>query len=350
MNTAIHEERPEWRAKNSKIDVMSGDALLILDHSMIPSIAGVKWNATPTVSVEIKPKCGFLPISVFIAKENAIKKRVSRFSMHQHLKLARGMIKTVSRYSPLDLFSGSYEKIREAIQALFETPQNNLRVFVDGVLVFGTSAGCPDSQSSEKGGTDYPFESVDRTLKRIISCRDGKRVSLLQRLVLEFLYSSESLSLLLEMQKLDLYDIEGAIHAYYKLLQKRNKTCLGSENRKVDHGIADQTKENDLEGNALFDWLSSLTLEDCRRVVRDYLIAATAKDCSIMITFKQLPIGTTVDDDFTQTYCLENGQNFCSKISFLDLDLKPLKKMPYYYMLDQEIVKSYMSGDSVIGN
>jgi len=34
-----------------------------------------------------QPKCGFLPSSRFIADENAIKKNVTRFKMHQFLKL-----------------------------------------------------------------------------------------------------------------------------------------------------------------------------------------------------------------------------------------------------------------------
>lgn len=40
-----------------------------------------------TLSVEIKPKCGFLPTSAYIKPEQDIKRRVPRFQLHQCLKL-----------------------------------------------------------------------------------------------------------------------------------------------------------------------------------------------------------------------------------------------------------------------
>ena len=39
-----------------------------------------------------QPKCGFLPSSRFIADENAIKKNVTRFKMHQFLKLQQRQV------------------------------------------------------------------------------------------------------------------------------------------------------------------------------------------------------------------------------------------------------------------
>ena len=44
----------------------------------------------PVLSVEIKPKCGFLPTSAAIGPSHALKKQVSRYQLHQHLKLAAG--------------------------------------------------------------------------------------------------------------------------------------------------------------------------------------------------------------------------------------------------------------------
>ncbi|KAL8524635.1 hypothetical protein ACS0TY_014292 [Phlomoides rotata] len=44
------------------------------------------------VSIEIKHKCGFLPTSEFIAEENAVLKRITRFKMHQVLKLNQGKV------------------------------------------------------------------------------------------------------------------------------------------------------------------------------------------------------------------------------------------------------------------
>lgn len=51
--------------------------------------------------------------------------------------MKRGRIGNLSRYCPLDLFSGCLSRQREALFNLLETPQNNLRIFQNQQLVFG---------------------------------------------------------------------------------------------------------------------------------------------------------------------------------------------------------------------
>ena len=46
--------------------------------------------------VEVKPKCGFLPTSAAIHTDNSIKKRKSRFSLHQLLK--HSQVSCIYRY------------------------------------------------------------------------------------------------------------------------------------------------------------------------------------------------------------------------------------------------------------
>ena len=43
----------------------------------------------PTICLELKPKCGFLPTSPCIHPGHSIKLRVPRFQLHQQLKLAQ---------------------------------------------------------------------------------------------------------------------------------------------------------------------------------------------------------------------------------------------------------------------
>ncbi|KAL5080765.1 hypothetical protein RYX36_009186 [Vicia faba] len=64
-----------WRVDTAQVDmccdyvlVMTGDSLF--DHGNLESI--------PCIFVEIKPKCGFLPVSRFVSEETAIKKRVTQ--------------------------------------------------------------------------------------------------------------------------------------------------------------------------------------------------------------------------------------------------------------------------------
>jgi hypothetical protein len=40
----------------------------------------------------LQAKCGFLPSSEYISEDNTIKKQVTRYKMHQHLKFYQGEV------------------------------------------------------------------------------------------------------------------------------------------------------------------------------------------------------------------------------------------------------------------
>ncbi|CAL5384066.1 unnamed protein product [Camellia sinensis] len=193
-----------------------------------PFFKGVNWPLVRcmcnlkgkfSISVEVKPKCGFLPDSRFISEENAIKKRITRFKMHQSLKLHQREISDTSEYDPLDMLSGSKERVHKAITALFCTPQNNFRVFLNDSLIFGGLGGGADITSCMIGNA---FEDV---LKCVIQADDGLRTTNFLQLVTEAVSRSGLLDRLLEVQKLDIFDIEGAIHAYYDVV---SQPCIAS--------------------------------------------------------------------------------------------------------------------------
>lgn len=80
----------------------------------------------------------------------------------KYLKLKNERIKDISSYCPVDLFSGSANRMNRAIKGLISNPQNNLKMFVDGKIIYNeysvdTSALrhvlmslFPDASSSEK--------------------------------------------------------------------------------------------------------------------------------------------------------------------------------------------------------
>ncbi|KAF6137377.1 hypothetical protein GIB67_036414 [Kingdonia uniflora] len=257
-------------------------------------------NAAPCISVEIKPKCGSLPNSRFITEVNTVKRTISRFQMHQVLKLHQGEISCVSDYDPLDLFSGSIGKINKAIKELFTLPQNNFRIFLNGSLISGGLTGTIGSTKSVAGGE---FED---TLEGV-------------------------LGQLLDAQKLDFIDIEGAIRAYYNVISQHCKVCGEWGDSKVSKRCSS---------------LHSLSLEDSLKIARDYMIAATAKDCSLMLSFRP-----KMDEDqmsLHNTVYLESiNQRFDYKAYFIDLDMKPLKKMVHYYELDHKIVSCPKGKDEI---
>ncbi|OVA08748.1 Inositol-pentakisphosphate 2-kinase [Macleaya cordata] len=316
-------QRPAWRVDAAKINILCDSALLISDHSVFPD--GISKEA-PCISVEIKPKCGFLPCSRFIAEGNALKRNISRFRMHQVLKLHLGEISQISEYDPLDLFSGSSERINKAIKSLFTTPQNNLRIFLNGSLIFGGLGGGTDDTSIMVN------EAFEDKIGDVIQTKRGLRLASFQNLVAETIFQSGVLNQLLEAQKCDSFDIEGAIHAYYNIVSEPCKVCQ-------DLG------DNELSQRYLP--LHSISLEESINIVKDYLIAATAKDCSLMISFRPRE-----DEDQVSSYstvCLEStNQIFDYKAYFIDLDMKAFKKMVYYYELDQKIVSCYTKMEKLV--
>ncbi|KAM7531846.1 hypothetical protein LguiB_035256 [Lonicera macranthoides] len=310
-------QRPSWRVDDAKVNTECDSALLISDHSVFPR-GVVKEDFC--ISVEIKPKCGFLPLSSFIAEENNIKRSVTRFKMHQALKLQQGKILQISEYDPLDLFSGSSDRVHKAIKALYVTPQNNFRVFLNGTLIFGDMDGGADFNSS-----CLTREAFEDALKGVIAANDGMRAANFLQLVAGAAFRSGLLERLLEAQKLDNFDIEGAIHAYYDVVSQPCVVCgeLG-------------------EGKRLgkYSSLHSIPTDESLKIVRDYLISATAKDLSIIFGFRPRQNGDL--NSLYDAVLLESAnQTFDYKASFIDLDMKPLKKMEFYYELDQEIVNCY---------
>ncbi|KAL8490447.1 hypothetical protein ACS0TY_026083 [Phlomoides rotata] len=322
-------QRPSWRVDAAKVNPLCDSALLIADHSMFPHVSG-SLKEDFCVSIEIKPKCGFLPTSEFIAEENAVKKIITRFRMHQALKLNQGKISQISKYDPLDLFSGSKDRIQKAIKALFLTPQNNFRVFLNGSLSFGGMGGAADS-------TSVSDQSFINGLKSVILAKDGMHAEYFRELVAETVFNSRLLDRLLEVQKLDTIDIEGAIHAYYDIVSKPCLVCRNKGSNKL---------------STRYSTIHSMPMDEKLRVVRDYLISATAKDLSMMISF--MPKRNNDLESPHKVVFLESSQQaFYYKASFIDLDMKPLEKMEYYYKLDQKIVCCYKEsldhGDSKMG-
>ncbi|CAM6117342.1 unnamed protein product [Calypogeia fissa] len=339
----IDSMRPTWRAESGSLEVLTGVGLLISDHTYFPTPAGTVEASSATISVELKPKCGFLPSTTFITEEDSIKKSLSRFTMHQQLKFHQGKIDHISKYDPLDLFSGTRDGILKAIEALFETPQNNLRIFLNGEEIFGASKN--DKLS---------IIHFDNVLEGFVPAQAGERVQAFQNFVTDLLLKSDILHKLLAVQRLDYYDIEGAIQVYDRFLSYQNRlsespktdeissTGKGTEElRQVWETIS--YRDECLQLSEKKTHASSASVEDCQNILRDFLISATAKDCGLMLSLQ--PLSQSMDSAGTQNANILRSSNglYLQKILLLDLDLKRLKKMNYYSKLDREIVQAYKS-------
>lgn len=196
----------------------------------------------------------------------------------------------VSEYNPLDLFSGSKDRIYQAMTALFATPENNFRIFLNGSLIFRGLGGGMDSAAVGSHETNTDIKDLVKV--------SGLQLPSFLELVAEAIFSSGVLDQLLATQKLDVLDIEGAIHAYYNVISQPCMVCKNSG----DPELLDQ-----------YSKLHSLPLEKSLNILRDYLIAATAKDCSLMVSFRPVEGGSTASG-YNSIFLESSNQSFEYKV------------------------------------
>ncbi|XP_054514875.1 inositol-pentakisphosphate 2-kinase isoform X1 [Pan troglodytes] len=134
----IQSERPESRC-DKDLDTLSGYAMCLPNLTRLQTYRFAEHR--PILCVEIKPKCGFIPFSSDVTHE--MKHKVCRYCMHQHLKVATGKWKQISKYCPLDLYSGNKQRMHFALKSLLQEAQNNLKIFKNGELIYG----CKDARS-----------------------------------------------------------------------------------------------------------------------------------------------------------------------------------------------------------
>jgi len=294
------------------------DSVLIMpNNTAMPTEAG---NTMPTFCVELKPKWGFQPSSQFI--KHPVKKEHGRFTMHQITKAEKDESWQVSGYDPLDLFSYDSAKVRSTLELAVQVPQNNFRLFVNQSLMFDekTPGKAALTEALQKAGYQGSADSFLEALTEVM-CREP----LLNRVK--------------TMQMMDDLDIEGLYPVYEEIIARGEKVkecveggiCLPRQvptSRPVDP--AEQ-----------------------HEAVRRYLVSTTAKDCSLMITMRQTgekakgsaPPGLAVDHDLDNCKGLrviaKDLPGWHYSCAAVDLDPKPVAKIPKWYKDDQQIAKTF---------
>ena len=227
--------------------------------------------------VEIKPKSG---VAVTIDG----RKEVSRYQLHQRLKLTRGERKKLSAYDPLDLFSGDKERIRLAVNALFECPQNNLRICGGDLAVLMDECGAR---------------------AHALTC-----LAVLRAAIPSIIHASAD------------------VFAHILRMQSRNR--VGYERA---HVMATQFKDK-----------STKLTDGDRALLRDFVVSQIAKDCSILFT---VAIDTDVEfnDDTatmrTATYvdAAQKTHPCAFALQIIDVSAKTLDKTGIWRALDADILE-----------
>ncbi|KAF6327458.1 inositol-pentakisphosphate 2-kinase [Rhinolophus ferrumequinum] len=306
----IQSERPESRC-DKDLDTLSGYALCLPNLARLQTYHFAEHR--PILCVEIKPKCGFIPLSSDVTHE--MKHKVCRYCMHQHLKVATGKWKQISKYCPLDLYSGNKQRMYFALKSLLQEAQNNLKIFKNGELIYGCKdARSPTTDWSELAHHLKPFFFPSNGLASGPHCT---------RAVIREL-----------VQKLDLLDIEG-LYPLYRRVERYLEE------------FPEQRKALQIDGpydEAFYQKLLDLSTEDDGTVafaltkVQQYRVAMTAKDCSIMIALSPCLQDASSDQ---RPVVPSSRSRFAFSVSVLDLDLKPYESIPHQYKLDSKIVNYY---------
>ncbi|XP_010834292.1 PREDICTED: inositol-pentakisphosphate 2-kinase isoform X2 [Bison bison bison] len=304
-------ERPESRC-DKDLDTLSGYALCLPNLARLQTYQFAERR--PILCVEIKPKCGFIPSSSDVTHE--LKHRVCRYCMHQHLKVATGKWKQISKYCPLDLYSGNKQRMYFALKSLLQEAQNNLKIFKNGELIYGCKdARSPMADWSELAHHLKPFFFPSNGLASGPHCT---------RAVIREL-----------VQMLDLLDIEGLYPLYRRVERYLEEFPEERKTLQID-GPYDE---------AFYQRLLDLSTEDDGTVafaltkVQQYRVAMTAKDCSIMIALSPCLQDASSDQ---RPVVPSSRSRFAFSVSVLDLDLKPYKSIPHQYKLDSKIVNYYL--------
>lgn len=302
----------------------------------------------PTISVEIKPKQGFLPVHRYVMRSSTndqawCKLRDScLYGSYQYLKLHKGRIEEKSNYCPIDLFSGCPMRMKIALDELLRNPQNNFRVFKNRALAYDDNNRCKFSLILDN------FFEPDKTLISVSSQRQcDKRSTITEDKLIDLLIQC----LLRDKEKKD-PDLNNTSRSEDENLCHSSDICLqhpikvscrrcdsfpSSKKHKSDpssqyHRLPQncvlsrvlRAQKLDTIGahEALFmlNWL----LEHCKtdpdfnviedlskpqipvgfgsshqlpfesqqeyyfRKVREFLVSLTAKDCSIMVTLRRI--------------------------------------------------------------
>lgn len=108
------------------------------------------------IAIEIKPKGAVMPVGALVPAANRLKYRVPRFDAQQKFKAQEGeqnwgTMDHATGYHPMELFSGDARRAAATLKELMKTPQNKLRAWEEGTMIFGAGSGGNGTEADAAG-------------------------------------------------------------------------------------------------------------------------------------------------------------------------------------------------------
>eukprot|EP00397_Hematodinium_sp_SG-2012_P031575 GEMP01033538.1.p1 GENE.GEMP01033538.1~~GEMP01033538.1.p1 ORF type:complete len:406 (+),score=86.63 GEMP01033538.1:67-1284(+) len=288
----------------TKHDV-DGNVAIMTENVVDAPVAG------ECVSFEIKPKCGLVEREQF----------PSRYQMLQRIKLKRCDITRISRYDPVDLFSGKKRRVSKALHALVENPQNNLKVFING-----------EAAAPKEGFKLVPFDELS-----------------------ELVMSSNVFRQIASAQCWAGGSCAGTAHKLLEELQRRKKILSVNTDELIgaiipNTGDESAMRRSERDGEKLVkqnkrhlrnSGSSAQEMErNTENYLRRFLLGRTAMDCSVVMTF--LKSESDADADTLRKARFVKRQNYWVRVSVVDTELKPISRIPLYATQLDEYVAEYL--------
>lgn len=286
----------------------------------------------------MQPKWGFLPDPTHLSESSRpIKTQHCRFCLHRLHKsnpspdtpLSHSSHSAAEDYCPLDLYSGSKDRVLKALHALVKSWEatngkgNNLKLFYEGEMVI----------PSENTGSLGDIIDTEQSLPGLLA---------------DFITTSPLVKRLKELQRvLDPVDIE-EINELTKaqkgidLLHTNNEEILEKLGGEVSLQEYSEFVSKFLAGNGSMLMNEEISL---RTLVIAYLLSASFKDCSMMITIKQQQDEQSEDDSSKKKHAEKTIEAF-----LVDVDVKSITRLARYAKLDRDLVLSFQSFQAQGGN
>ena len=186
-------------------------------HNAGASLCG---ELSSIISLEIKVKGGLPSVSPFVAGAASIKRQYGRHHLKQLACLGDSTeFEEAVSHHPIDLGSRHYDTIRLSLSDLVKRPKKVLRCYVDGGLALGgfSASGMPGQDACER--EEEWSVLCEKTLPGVPEAGE-----MVLSAVASVLAHEDTAHCLLNVQKFDLIDIEGAGAIYDHLL-----SLLGSK-------------------------------------------------------------------------------------------------------------------------
>lgn len=280
-------------------------------------------NEFDNYCVEIKPKEGFM-------SKKFIKYAKCYFCLKQYIKLNEKQISKISKYCPLDLFSGNKIKIRKALKSLIENPQNNFKLFKNGMVIYNERS---DEQIFEDLISQMPLiENVNNFLDLIIEIllSDGKSDIILHKST-DDMNSDSTLGCVEESSPYSNSLLDRLLRVQ-KLSENFDNGCPRSrDSQEYVSFLLNMLDNEQLDLTNMADRERFLSRIDSSHLA---LISAVAKDCSIMITF------TKKSHENLPTIRI-GDEAIVYKISITDLEPKSVKTLTKRTETEIKLIEIY---------